>query len=102
MFIVLNAIGVPTADIGLLFAVDWLVDRIRTTNNLLGDLYATIFVEHFSQKELQVMDYHHAPVAADLSPMHLVQVQITTDDNPKKQISNATSNGKVHDGYDII
>jgi len=25
MFIVLNAIGAPTKDIGLLFAVDWLV-----------------------------------------------------------------------------
>jgi len=56
MFIVLNAIGAPTSDIGLLFAVDWLVDRIRTTNNLLGDLYATVFVEHFSQEELKTMD----------------------------------------------
>jgi hypothetical protein len=58
MFIVLNAIGVPTSDIGLLFAVDWLVDRIRTTNNLLGDLYATVFVEYYSQDELKAMDSH--------------------------------------------
>ncbi|CAL8097297.1 unnamed protein product [Orchesella dallaii] len=56
MFIVLNAIQVPTKDIGLLFAVDWLVDRLRTTNNLLGDLYAAVYVETFSQSELKAMD----------------------------------------------
>ena len=81
MFIVLNAVSVPTTDIGLLFVVDWLTyaipphkvnyfsdifnklmnaffhrDRMRTTNNLLGDCYATVFVEHFSKKELREMD----------------------------------------------
>jgi len=65
MFIVLNAVGVPTTDIGLLFAVDWLVDRIRTTNNLLGDCYAAVFVEHYSQSELEAMDKEK--VAYDLS-----------------------------------
>lgn len=29
---------------------------MRTTNNLLGDCYATVFVEHFSKKELREMD----------------------------------------------
>ena len=56
MFIVLNAVGVPTADIGLLFAVDWLVDRVRTTNNQLGDCYAAAIVERLSRKELREMD----------------------------------------------
>lgn len=31
-------------------------DRIRTTNNLLGDCYATAIVEHFSKTELKQMD----------------------------------------------
>lgn len=37
----------------ILFTVS---DRLRTTNNLLGDLYATVFVEKFSQEELKMMD----------------------------------------------
>ena len=56
MPLILNAIGVPTADVGLIFAVDWLVDRVRTTNNLLGDCYCAAVVEHFSQRELRAMD----------------------------------------------
>ncbi|ODM94778.1 Excitatory amino acid transporter 2 [Orchesella cincta] len=66
MFIVLNAIQVPTKDIGLLFAVDWLVDRLRTTNNLLGDLYAAVFVETFSQTELKAMDTKEHEKSASL------------------------------------
>ncbi|KAI5745932.1 hypothetical protein M8J76_015624 [Diaphorina citri] len=53
------AVGVPTEDVSLLFAVDWLVDRVRTTVNLMGDCYAVAVVDHLSRHELQdsVDDY---------------------------------------------
>ncbi|XP_017297988.1 excitatory amino acid transporter-like, partial [Diaphorina citri] len=43
----------------ILFAVDWLVDRVRTTVNLMGDCYAVAVVDHLSRHELQdsVDDY---------------------------------------------
>lgn len=47
------AVGVPTDDVSLLFAVDWLVDRVRTTVNLMGDCYAVAIVDHLSRDELQ-------------------------------------------------
>ncbi|KAL1462888.1 hypothetical protein WDU94_014692 [Cyamophila willieti] len=47
------AVGVPTEDVSLLFAVDWLVDRVRTTVNLMGDCYAVAVVDHLSRHELQ-------------------------------------------------
>ncbi|KAK9508080.1 hypothetical protein O3M35_007822 [Rhynocoris fuscipes] len=49
-----STINAPAEDVSLLFAVDWFVDRLRTTNNLLGDCYACAVVESLSKKELSV------------------------------------------------
>lgn len=52
ILMVLSAIQVPAHDVTLLFAIDWLLDRFRTTNNMLSDCYATAIVAHLSSKEL--------------------------------------------------
>merc|ERR1719373_1486169 len=44
MLIVLTAIDAPVKDVSLLWAVDWFVDRCRTTNNMLGDAYCAAIV----------------------------------------------------------
>ncbi|CAH1403487.1 unnamed protein product [Nezara viridula] len=51
-----STINAPTEDVSLLFAVDWFVDRMRTTNNLLGDVYGCAVVESLSKKELAVQE----------------------------------------------
>ncbi|XP_061380449.1 excitatory amino acid transporter isoform X3 [Danaus plexippus] len=56
LLVVLAAVDAPTHDVSLLFAVDWLVDRIRTTNNMLGDCYAAAVVEKLSKNELMACD----------------------------------------------
>merc|ERR1719450_1024110 len=56
MLIVLTAIDAPVQDVSLLWAVDWFVDRCRTTSNMLGDAYGAAVVEALSWKELQEMD----------------------------------------------
>merc|ERR1719414_679187 len=56
MLIVLSAIDAPYQDVSLLWAVDWFVDRCRTTNNMLGDCYGAAVVEALSKKELEAMD----------------------------------------------
>ncbi|XP_050526465.1 excitatory amino acid transporter 2 isoform X2 [Daktulosphaira vitifoliae] len=48
-----SIINVSTDDVSLLFAVDWLVDRFRTTNNLIGDCYTVAIVQHLSKEELE-------------------------------------------------
>merc|ERR1711881_625003 len=55
MLIVLSAIDAPYQDVSLLWAVDWFVDRCRTTNNMLGDCYGAAVVEALSKKELDAM-----------------------------------------------
>ncbi|CAK9826024.1 Excitatory amino acid transporter 2 [Anthophora retusa] len=56
MLIVLTALGLPTNDVSLLFAVDWMLDRIRTSINVLGDGYGAGIVYHLSKDELSKMD----------------------------------------------
>ncbi|RZF45728.1 hypothetical protein LSTR_LSTR011867 [Laodelphax striatellus] len=56
MLLVLTALGLPTSDVSLLFAVDWLLDRIRTSINVLGDGYGAGIVYHLSKDELDRMD----------------------------------------------
>lgn len=56
MMLVLTAVGLPTDDISLIIAVDWLLDRIRTSINVLGDSYGAAIVYHLSKKELDAQD----------------------------------------------
>nr|CAD7256438.1 unnamed protein product [Timema shepardi] len=86
MLLVLSALGLPTEDISLLFAVDWLLDRIRTSINVLGDGFGAGIVYHLSKDELDKMD---AERNADLtecglapapSPRHKAEVIIPEED----------------------
>jgi Na+/H+-dicarboxylate symporter len=45
MLIVLNAVGLPLEYLGLILAVDWLLDRFRTTVNVFGDAAGAAVVE---------------------------------------------------------
>ena len=50
MIIVLNAVGLPIEGIGLLLAVDWFLDRFRTTVNVWGDSVGAAVMERFLPK----------------------------------------------------
>jgi len=45
MVIVLTAAGVPTTGIGTILAIDWFLDRMRTTVNVYGDSIGAAIVD---------------------------------------------------------
>uniref|UniRef100_A0A8C1LDC1 Amino acid transporter n=1 Tax=Cyprinus carpio TaxID=7962 RepID=A0A8C1LDC1_CYPCA len=59
MLLILTAVGLPTQDISLLVAVDWLLDRFRTSVNVVGDSYGAGIVYHLSKAELDALDAQH-------------------------------------------
>ncbi|OCT81997.1 hypothetical protein XELAEV_18024505mg [Xenopus laevis] len=60
MLLILTAVGLPTQDISLLVAVDWLLDRMRTSVNVVGDSFGAGIVYHLSKAELESLDKQHA------------------------------------------
>ncbi|XP_063774498.1 neutral amino acid transporter A isoform X2 [Pseudophryne corroboree] len=49
--IILEAIGLPTNDLSLILAVDWIVDRTTTVVNVEGDALGAGILHHLNQKE---------------------------------------------------
>lgn len=51
MLIVLNAVNLPAEGIGLILAVDWFLDRFRTTVNVWGDSVGAAVIETYLPNE---------------------------------------------------
>ncbi|KYN40607.1 Neutral amino acid transporter A, partial [Trachymyrmex septentrionalis] len=53
LIMVLNSIGVPIEDVSLIIAVDWFIDRFRTTINIIGDALGASIISRFCKKYLK-------------------------------------------------
>uniref|UniRef100_A0A665V864 Amino acid transporter n=1 Tax=Echeneis naucrates TaxID=173247 RepID=A0A665V864_ECHNA len=53
MVIVLTSVGLPPADISLIVAIDWVLDRFRTMINVLGDALAAGIMAHICKKDFE-------------------------------------------------
>lgn len=53
LVMVLDTVGLPAEDVSLVIAVDWMLDRVRTVVNVLGDAFGAAIVEHYSRAELK-------------------------------------------------
>uniref|UniRef100_A0AAQ6A7A3 Amino acid transporter n=1 Tax=Amphiprion ocellaris TaxID=80972 RepID=A0AAQ6A7A3_AMPOC len=67
MLLILTAVGLPTQDISLLIAVDWLLDRMRTSINVVGDSFGAGIVDHLSRAELEELDAAERQIFRDYS-----------------------------------
>ncbi|CAH1179668.1 unnamed protein product [Phaedon cochleariae] len=56
MVMVLETVGLPAKEVGLILAVDWLLDRFRTAINVMGDAFGAGIVYHRSLKELGLLE----------------------------------------------
>jgi len=72
MVMVLETVGLPPEDVTIILAVDWLLDRFRTTINVLGDSLGAGIVYHLSKDELGDMakpNVKHADGGFESVPM---------------------------------
>nr|CAD7255752.1 unnamed protein product [Timema shepardi] len=71
MVMVLDTVGLDSKDVTIILAVDWLLDRFRTTVNVLGDALGAGIVDHLSKGELARMT-ENAEELSDVEE-HLMQ-----------------------------
>ncbi|PWA25773.1 hypothetical protein CCH79_00001414, partial [Gambusia affinis] len=69
--IILEAIGLPTNDLSLMLAVDWIVDRTTTVVNVEGDALGAGILHHINQLE---MKKHQQEVAKELEEVKVESV----------------------------
>ena len=51
MVLVLQAVGLPMEGIGIILAIDWLLDRFRTTVNVWGDCVGAAVIDRYEGGE---------------------------------------------------
>ncbi|KAL6734676.1 hypothetical protein Aduo_005190 [Ancylostoma duodenale] len=97
MMIVLTALGLPVNDISLIVAIDWFLDRLRTSVNVVGDAFGCGFVYHLSKNDLDDLsknDDGKTEISADKAP-HLGDHFLEFEDDKKNNNDDGT-NGVVN------
>ncbi|CAO2592392.1 Excitatory amino acid transporter 1 [Lemmus lemmus] len=89
MVIVLTSVGLPTDDITLIIAVDWFLDRLRTTTNVLGDSLGAGIVEHLSRHELKNRDVEMGNSVIEENEMKKPYQLIAQDNEPEKPVADS-------------
>ncbi|XP_077593023.1 excitatory amino acid transporter 2-like isoform X2 [Stigmatopora nigra] len=95
MLLILTAVGLPTQDISLLVAVDWLLDRFRTSVNVVGDSYGAGIVYHMSKAELEELDAHAAKsddIEMTKTPSYYDDMKNHHENNSNQCVLTPTSN----------
>ncbi|XP_003215283.2 neutral amino acid transporter A [Anolis carolinensis] len=85
--IILEAIGLPTNDISLILAVDWIVDRTTTVVNVEGDAFGAGILHYLNEKETKEKQ-------AELSEVHVEAV-------PNIKAEGETSPLVMHQNQDV-
>ncbi|CAK6444130.1 unnamed protein product [Pipistrellus nathusii] len=90
MVIVLTSVGLPTDDITLIIAVDWFLDRLRTTTNVLGDSLGAGIVEHLSRHELKNPDVEMGNSVIEENEMKKPYQLIAQESDTEKPVDSET------------
>uniref|UniRef100_A0A914YVE1 Amino acid transporter n=1 Tax=Panagrolaimus superbus TaxID=310955 RepID=A0A914YVE1_9BILA len=85
ILIVLTTVGLPAKDLSLLLTVDWLLDRIRTSVNVLGDGFGCGIIYHLSKARLLEADNDEL-IRQIKTDIQLLNAEIPTVVTPRASI----------------
>ncbi|KAL2773982.1 neutral amino acid transporter A isoform 2 precursor [Daubentonia madagascariensis] len=83
--IILEAIGLPTHDLSLILAVDWIVDRTTTVVNVEGDALGAGILHHLNQKAMKKGEQELSEVKVEAIPNYKSEEEtspLVTHQNP--------------------
>uniref|UniRef100_A0A2K5Q305 Amino acid transporter n=1 Tax=Cebus imitator TaxID=2715852 RepID=A0A2K5Q305_CEBIM len=90
--IILEAIGLPTHDLSLILAVDWIVDRTTTVVNVEGDALGAGILHHLNQKATKKGEQELAEVKVEAIPNCKSEEEtspLVTHQNPPGPVASA-------------
>ncbi|XP_032409684.1 neutral amino acid transporter A [Xiphophorus hellerii] len=80
--IILEAIGLPTNDLSLMLAVDWIVDRTTTVVNVEGDALGAGILHHINQLEMKKQQQEVAEELEEVKVESVANVQAEEETSP--------------------
>lgn len=92
--IILEAIGLPTHDLSLMLAVDWIVDRTTTVVNVEGDALGAGILHHINEKEMKKQKQQHQQEEQELQE---VKVEVVANVQAEEETSPLVTHQKQGD-----
>ncbi|XP_075605812.1 neutral amino acid transporter A [Balearica regulorum gibbericeps] len=89
--IILEAIGLPTNDLSLILAVDWIVDRTTTVVNVEGDALGAGILNYLNEKEQKEKEQELKEVNVEAVANSKSEGETSPLVTHKNQVSNTTS-----------
>uniref|UniRef100_A0A3Q3KFP7 Amino acid transporter n=1 Tax=Monopterus albus TaxID=43700 RepID=A0A3Q3KFP7_MONAL len=80
--IILEAIGLPTNDLSLMLAVDWIVDRTTTVVNVEGDALGAGILHHINQQEMKKQQKQQEGELAEVCVEAVANIQAEEETSP--------------------
>ncbi|KAF7710339.1 neutral amino acid transporter A [Silurus meridionalis] len=93
--IILEAIGLPTNDLSLMLAVDWIVDRTTTVVNVEGDALGAGILHHINEQELKKQK--HLGNQQEEEELKEVKVEAVANTQAEEETSPLVTHQKVGD-----
>ncbi|KAI5625040.1 neutral amino acid transporter A isoform X1 [Silurus asotus] len=93
--IILEAIGLPTNDLSLMLAVDWIVDRTTTVVNVEGDALGAGILHHINEQELKKQK--HLGNQQEEEELKEVKVEAVANIQAEEETSPLVTHQKVGD-----
>ena len=94
---VLDTVGLPGEAVSIIMSVDWLVDRVRTAVNVLGDAFGAAIVAHLSKQELEVMAGGENWQMEDIESNKLLRDQ--TEDEKEEKSEDVSASAKSYSSF---